>query len=228
MKSYLEVLWLLNAVILYVSWHLTAVLTQKKTRYSQLIMCASVQSLIGVLGHGFVYLASFFLFSFMISGWKFLFWIESFLFYFLLIHGCAFFSGVLISEWMVDVDKNSMIWLWISVVLLSIDYLSTHVLNRVIINSELMIPVKLEFQEKKIQCIGYYDSGNCCMHEGKPVILIRYPFSSNEVLRISSISENKLYPAIDARVQLHQNWIEVFAVYVKDLQVECLLHRTMK
>ncbi|MBP3400033.1 MAG: sigma-E processing peptidase SpoIIGA [Erysipelotrichaceae bacterium] len=228
MKSYLEVLWLLNTVILYVSWHLTAVLTQKKKSYSQLIMCASVQSLIGVLGHGFVYLASFFLFSFMISGWKFLFWIESFLFYFLLIHCCTSFSDALISEWIVYVDANSMIWLWISVVLLSFDYFSAHVLKKVIVNSELMIPVEIEIQEKKIQCIGYYDSGNCCVHEGKPVILIRYPFSSIEVLRINGVGENKLYPAIDARILLQQNWIEVTAVYVKNLQVECLLHRTMK
>lgn len=231
MKSYLEVLWLINGLCLYVSWHLAHLLTKNNCQKQRMMFCSAALSLVKSCWMDIPLVLFFILFcgfSFILSGWKLMHWLESGLFYFVLIHASSCLPGIEMVHMMIAAEASSLSWVMLGIILMLLDVISEAVLIHVVEHSELTVPVTIKTQQGQIECIGYIDTGNCCMHEHKPVIFTRYSFASETVLMITSMGQKKLYPALHAQIFIDSSWQDVVAVIAKDLQVDCLLHRSMR
>lgn len=231
MKSYLEVTWLVSAVMFFVCFHVSAELFQmnfdvKKTMIlsfihavlSERLTMISIVCLIVV--HVMV--------SFALFPGKLMAMLESGFLYLVCLSLFQHIHDAEIRHGFLYIEQDSSVWMMLCLFLIVLDRLIIRLLISGLKKADLYVPVTVQLQHQKMTCIGYIDTGNHAEAHGLPVIFVQQPFLCSMMIEVKGISGSIEFPADLAELQTERKTYKVVAAYSKDLQVECLLHSTMK
>lgn len=227
MKIYLEVLWLNEAALLSVVWHLASKFSNHPVSLKKCLAMAMIASLAGCAGlhHSPLYfLVTVCLCSFFLFGTHLMVWAQSLLVYGFFLCLFSLCLDTQIVNFLVCTEAGSIDGLLMIVCLGVFDLFCIKVLFPLLKKAELVEMVEVWTHQDHFSLVGYVDTGNQCRIDGLPAIFIQNSIHSTCLKEIKGIGESSWYPACSGHLKIGKREYEVMVVSVSDLQVECLLH----
>jgi len=227
-KSYLEITWLVNAVILYVCFDLSSKMTNISLDKRRCMIACLFHVVVSERADSilmFVLIAaaiSLFLFQRHLSAIC-----ECWFLYAVSVCLLQFLDGIELYRGMIYTHAESLNGIFVSLLWLAFD-VSGNCFFSVFTKAELYVPVLIQTAYDTFECTGFLDTGNQAMSENLPVVFVKRKLKCTDKIEISTIGGNCSVDAEKAVVQLEGKTYSALAAHASHLQVECILHSTMK
>ena len=229
MKSYLEMTWLVSAVMFYVCFHIASVLLHLSfARKKTAIFCIGYAVFAEQMCKGWIlFLLVHLCASLVLYPRKFLAATESLFLYLSLAYAFQMCSSVEMQNVFLYIRSDSYTGFWICFILLALDWYAVHCFFPFDQKAQLYFPVTVQIHQQRFECIGFLDTGNHAEYQGMPVVFVKTPIECSFVIEVKGIQSTAMLSAAYAQIQVEGKTYCAVAAYSDDLQVECLLHSCM-
>ena len=231
MKSYLEVTWLVSAVMFYVCFHIASKLLHLSFEWKKTALICIGYAVFAERVCKDVWIAFPFLhllISFVLYPRRFLAAAESLFLYLSMAYLFQMMNTVEMQGVFLYVHAKSWTGFLIVIVMLIMDRCIVHLFLPFDQKAKLYLPASVKTGKQHFDCIGFLDTGNHAEYLGMPVVFVKHPISCSFMIEIKGIQSSVRLCAAYAQIQIEGKTYSAVAAYSDDLQVECLLHSSMR
>lgn len=240
MEVYIELVYLINLLIIIVSYQILTIILNINLDYKRLLLYSLLTNISLIVlyidASNYILLVSWLIvFSILFKKQVFLFY-PSFLFiYFSLIRCISslvqesyIYSGILI----IPISYTNLSIMIISILFVILQFMFVIYCRHKIKINEYLLDVSINYKNKKIDCVGFLDSGNEVYYEGYPIILLNkqlvVEYEVIDVVSIDNIKECYIEIIIVDKLVVNKQILKnVYVGIIENIKYDCLLNKQL-